>query len=136
MHNPTNSDYHSLKCLLRYVQGTLHYGLPITKGGLQLFTYADADWAADSTDRKSVTSFCTFLGMTLISWFIKKQSTVAKSSTEVEYRSRAYAIFDVLWVRRFVAEFQLPRHSPTTIFCDNTSAIALANIFSCPNQTH
>ncbi|XP_020691953.1 uncharacterized protein LOC110106394 [Dendrobium catenatum] len=127
MHNPLNSDYHSLKCLLRYIQGTLHYGLPITKGDLQLSTYTDTNWAADPSDRKLVTRFCTFLGTTLISWCVKKQVTVAKSSTEAEYRSLASVVSYVLWFQRLVAEFQIPQSSPTTIFCDNTSAIALAN---------
>ncbi|XP_020684799.1 uncharacterized protein LOC110101292 [Dendrobium catenatum] len=43
MHQPTNQHFHSLKRLLRYIKGTLHFGLPITNGDLQLRTYVDAD---------------------------------------------------------------------------------------------
>ncbi|PKU60592.1 Retrovirus-related Pol polyprotein from transposon TNT 1-94 [Dendrobium catenatum] len=126
MHAPTNYHFQLLKRLLWYIKGSLNYGLPISPGNLSLRTYADADWASDSSDRKSVSGFCTYLGNTLISWSVKKQTTVAKSSTEAEYRSLSAAASDVLWLRRFIEELQLPQLSPTIIYCDNTSAIALA----------
>ncbi|PKU81792.1 putative mitochondrial protein [Dendrobium catenatum] len=127
MHAPTVTHYQDLKRLLRYIKGSLHYGLPISPGNLILRTYVDADWAADTTDRKSVSGFCTYLGNTLISWSVKKQPTVAKSSTEAEYQSLSAAASDVLWLRRLVEELQLSHPDPTKIFCDNTSAIALAS---------
>ncbi|KAI0500263.1 hypothetical protein KFK09_018473 [Dendrobium nobile] len=123
--SPTE-DFKALKRLLRYIKGTLSYGLPITPGSLELRSYSDADWASDSTDRKSVSGYCTFLGPNLISWTMKKQATVAKSSTEAVYRSLSAAASDVVWLRRLAFELQLPQHQPTTIHCDNTSAMAIA----------
>ncbi|XP_020694719.1 uncharacterized protein LOC110108431 [Dendrobium catenatum] len=126
MHNPTIHDYTRLKRLLRYVNGTQHLGLPITRGSLELTTYCDADWASDATDRKSITGFCTFLGNNILSWSVKKQTTVEKSSTEAEYRALAAALSDVIWLRRLLLDFQIPLDKPTTIFCDNASALSLA----------
>ncbi|PKU85121.1 Retrovirus-related Pol polyprotein from transposon TNT 1-94 [Dendrobium catenatum] len=127
MHKPRVKDYQDLKRLLRYIKGTLHFGLPLQSGHLQLITYADADWAADSSDRKSISGHCTFLGSNLISWSVKKQVTVAKSSTEAEYRSLSSATSEILWLRRLLSEFQVPQTQPTILNCDNTSAIALAH---------
>ncbi|PKU83242.1 Retrovirus-related Pol polyprotein from transposon TNT 1-94 [Dendrobium catenatum] len=127
MHNPSTADFLELKRILRYIQGTLDFGLPLQPGNLQLTTYVDADWAADATDRKSVSGFCSFLGSTLVSWSVKKQTTVAKSSTEAEYRALASATSDILWLRRLIAEFGITQTGPTTIFCDSVSAIALAH---------
>ncbi|PKU87466.1 Retrovirus-related Pol polyprotein from transposon TNT 1-94 [Dendrobium catenatum] len=126
MHAPTARHFQMLKRLLRYIKGSLNLGLPISPGNLTLRTYVDADWASDCTDRKSVSGFCTYLGSTLISWSVKKQATIAKSSTEAEYRSLSAAASDVIWLRRLVDELLLPQDAPTTIYCDNTSAIALA----------
>ncbi|PKU78319.1 putative mitochondrial protein [Dendrobium catenatum] len=126
MHKPTEQHFKSLKRLLRYVKGTINYGLPLTRGNLQLTSYTDDDWASDSDDRKSISGFCTFLGDTLISWTVKKQPTVARSSTEAEYRALAAATTEVLWLRRLVEELHIPQNSPTKIYCDNTSAISLA----------
>ncbi|XP_020688185.1 uncharacterized protein LOC110103715 [Dendrobium catenatum] len=128
MHQPSNHDYLKLKRILRYMKGTIDFGLPIKSGNiLQLTTYTDADWAADSSNRKSITEFCTFLGQNLIAWSVKKQATVAKSSTKVEYRSLSAATSDTIWLRRLLADFNIPQKQPTTIHCDNTSTIALAH---------
>ncbi|XP_020674286.1 uncharacterized protein LOC110093668 [Dendrobium catenatum] len=127
MHSPTDQDFNTLKRLLRYIKGTHSFGLLVTRGNLLLTTFSDSDWASDPQDRKSIYGFCTFLGNTLVSWCVKKQPTVAKSSTEAEYRSLAAASSDIIWLRRLIADFEVFLHSPTTLLCDNTSALALAN---------
>ncbi|KAI0489218.1 hypothetical protein KFK09_029060 [Dendrobium nobile] len=43
MHAPTEHHFQMLKRLLPYIKGSLHYGLPITLGNLQLRCYTDAD---------------------------------------------------------------------------------------------
>ncbi|PKU79054.1 Retrovirus-related Pol polyprotein from transposon TNT 1-94 [Dendrobium catenatum] len=126
MQTPTDHDFQQLKRILRYVKGTISYGLPIIAGDTNLRTFANADWASDTTDRKSISGFCTFMGPNLISWSVKKQITVAKSSTKAEYLTLSAATSDVLWLRRLADELQLPQKAPTTILCDNISAIAIA----------
>ncbi|PKU66732.1 Retrovirus-related Pol polyprotein from transposon TNT 1-94 [Dendrobium catenatum] len=127
MHNPLPNHVYLLKRLLRYIQGTRHFGLPITKTDLQLRTYSDADWAGDPLSRKSTTGYCTFLGHTLVSWAVKKQTTVARSSTESEYRALAAATADVIWIKRLLTDFGISYDHASDLFCDNVSAIALAN---------
>ncbi|XP_020688780.2 uncharacterized protein LOC110104145, partial [Dendrobium catenatum] len=108
MHQPRNGDFQALKRLLCYIKGSLNYGLPISCGSMQLSSYTDADWAANTTDRKSMSGYCTYLGHNLISWSVKKQTTVARSSTEAEYRSLASATSDILWIRRLADELGIP----------------------------
>ncbi|XP_020673317.1 uncharacterized protein LOC110092944 [Dendrobium catenatum] len=94
MDEPSSQHVYLLKRLLCYLKGTQTFGLPILKALLTLSTYFDADWAGDPTTRKSTTSHCTFLGDTLISWVVKKQTTVARSSMEFEYRALVAATAD------------------------------------------
>lgn len=47
--------------------------------------YADADWASDTTDRKSVSGFIFKVFGCTVSWSSRKQQTVATSSSEAEY---------------------------------------------------
>ncbi|PKU62356.1 Retrovirus-related Pol polyprotein from transposon TNT 1-94 [Dendrobium catenatum] len=127
MQSPTNSHFEALKRLLRYIQGSLHTGLPIFRDTPILQAYADSDWAGDAEDRKSISGYCNFLGSTLISWSVKKQNAVARSSTEAEYRALASAAAEITWIRRLLQELNCSQTTATPLFCDNVSAIALAN---------
>ncbi|GKE61955.1 hypothetical protein Tco_1512322 [Tanacetum coccineum] len=53
--------------------------------------YADSHNAGDYIDRKSTSGICTFLGCCLTSWFAKKQTALAISTTEAEYVSAGKA---------------------------------------------
>ncbi|KAI0494658.1 hypothetical protein KFK09_024800 [Dendrobium nobile] len=92
---------------------------------LTLSAYFDSDWAGDHLDRKSTTGYCLLLGAALLAWSIKKQTTVARSSTEAEYRSMATAATDIIWTRRLCEDFLLPQQ-PTVLFCNNVSAMSIA----------
>ena len=61
------------KHILRYVVGTVDFGLDYVRGyGVSLVGYTDSDWAGCAADRKS-TSGCYFsLGSGLVSWFNRK----------------------------------------------------------------
>uniref|UniRef100_A0A2N9HB81 Integrase catalytic domain-containing protein n=1 Tax=Fagus sylvatica TaxID=28930 RepID=A0A2N9HB81_FAGSY len=85
--------------------GTLFHGLHFSaQSSLELRAYADADWAGDPTDRRSTTGYCFLLGSSLIFWRSKKQSVVARSNTEAEYRALADATSELLWLRWLLAD--------------------------------
>ncbi|PKU66662.1 Retrovirus-related Pol polyprotein from transposon TNT 1-94 [Dendrobium catenatum] len=127
MHQPTDINFDAVKRILRYIKGTLNYGLPLSGNSFTLTSFVDLDWAGDQHDRKSTTGYCTFLGRSPVNWCVKKQSTIARSSTEAEYRALAAAAADLTWTRQLLQELGRPQIHPTQLFCDNTSAIALAN---------
>ena len=90
MHAPTLAHYKLVKRILRYVRGTTHLGMHILASStLDLYAFSDANWAGCPTSCRFTIGFCTFLGGNCISWSAKKQSTVARSSTEAEYHSMA-----------------------------------------------
>lgn len=57
------------KRVLRYLKGTKCNGLSYSKvNTLELEGFVDADWAADTVDRKSFTGFCFSLSGSTVSW--------------------------------------------------------------------
>ncbi|GJV85246.1 retrovirus-related pol polyprotein from transposon TNT 1-94 [Tanacetum coccineum] len=84
---PKISHLEAVKRIFRYIKGTTHLGLWYPKGtGIETVLYADSDHAGDYVDRKSTSGICTFVGCCLTSWFSKKQTALAISTTEAEYR--------------------------------------------------
>ena len=82
---PRSPHYAAVLRILRYLKGTIFDGLHFSShSSLTLQAYLDADWACDPTDRRSTTGYCFMLGDSLISWKSKKQTVVARSSTEAE----------------------------------------------------
>ncbi|XP_019154331.1 PREDICTED: uncharacterized protein LOC109150810 [Ipomoea nil] len=90
MHTPTTDHWGLVKRVLRYIKGTLDYGLRITVShSAAIHAYSDSYWAGCPLDRKSTGGYAVFLGKNLISWLSRKQRTVARSSTEAEYKALA-----------------------------------------------
>jgi Reverse transcriptase (RNA-dependent DNA polymerase) len=127
MHNPTEEHWSAVKRILRYVAGTLQYGIKLFKdSNFQIHAYSDADWAGSIDDRRSTSGFCIYLGKNIISWQAKKQATVSRSNTEAEYRSLASACTEIMWVDFLLKEITLSSHSIPILWCDNIGAIFLA----------
>ncbi|XP_038683045.1 uncharacterized mitochondrial protein AtMg00810-like [Tripterygium wilfordii] len=128
MSAPRSSHYEAVIHILRYIKATLYYGLHFSAASsLELRAYSDFDWAGDPTDRRSTTGFCILLGDSVISWRSKKQTSVARSSTEAEYRALATTTQEIVWLRWLLGDMGVQSPSPTPLFCDNRSAIHIAH---------
>lgn len=87
--------------------------------------FCDSDWAGNPNDRKSITGYCLLLRNSLLSWQSKKQSVIARSSTESEYRSMATTCCEVMWLYSLLKDLLVNVSLPTPLYCDSSSAIAI-----------
>lgn len=127
LHCPTTDHLIAAKRVLRYLKRTLQFGLTFSKGSLQLNGFCDSDWAGSRDDRKSTSGYCMYLGPCLISWSAKKQPVVARSSTEAEYRSMAFTVAELYWLRRLLQELKIPLLNVPCLWVDNLGALALSS---------
>ena len=120
--------YAAVLRILRYLKGTIFNGLHFTShSSLTLQAYSNADWACDLTDRRSTIEYCYLLGDSLISWRSKKQTVVARSSTEAEYRTLATTTAELIWLRWLLQDLDVDCSIATKLHCDNRSAIQIAH---------
>lgn len=129
MHSPTSVHMQAAKRLLRYLAGTKAQGILLASASAAQFTaFCDSDWASCPITRKSTSGYCIFLGNSPISWSwkTKKQTVVARSSAEAEYRSMALTASEVSWLTSLLKDIGVTNLPPTILKCDNQAALAIA----------
>jgi len=142
----------ALHHILRYIRGSAHLQLHLTRGSAfevtpkatpltqphdpkilwdtEIAGYSDCDLAG-CLDLRHTTGAYIFLGGQLpVSWSSKKQATMALSSTEAEYMAVTQATKEAIWLRFLISEIldrQYKNLPSITIFADNQGCIALAH---------
>ncbi|GJX39754.1 hypothetical protein Tco_0253057 [Tanacetum coccineum] len=105
---PKTSHLEAVKPIFRYIKGSMHLGLWYPKGtSIETVVYADSDHAGDYVDRKSTSGICTFVGCFLTSWFLKKQTALAISTTEAEYVSVGKTCQQALWMKQALIDYDV-----------------------------
>ncbi|GJT20752.1 ribonuclease H-like domain-containing protein [Tanacetum coccineum] len=98
------------KRVLRYIWGTLDYGLQLYSSSTSsLVAYLDVNWAGCLTTRMSTSGYCVFLGNNLLSWYSKRQFMLSRFSAEVStgvlltllLKCVGYIIFYANFIHRF-----------------------------------
>ncbi|XP_068340285.1 secreted RxLR effector protein 161-like [Pyrus communis] len=124
MHYPTNRHYGIAKRVLRYIKGTLDYGMEYVKGRKAcLMGYCDSDWGGSLKDNKLGYAFS--FDSDVFSWASVKQSCVALSIAEAEYISASKATAQTIRLRFVMKDFEELQIEATPLHYDNTSAIAI-----------
>lgn len=127
MHAPTSDHLQLVKRILRYLKGSITRGIFMSNNGhFALEGFSDSDWAGNSLDRKSTTGYCTFVGGNLVTWKSKKQTVVARSSAEAEYRAMASTACELIWLKALLSDMGIQSSKPITLHCDNQAAMHIA----------
>jgi hypothetical protein len=88
MQTPHESQWKSAKRILRYVWGTVQFGIYYSSEGTPLLVgFINSVWVGDPDDWKSISGYVFSLGSRLVTWTCKKQQTIALSLGEEEYRA-------------------------------------------------
>ncbi|XP_052486285.1 secreted RxLR effector protein 161-like [Gossypium raimondii] len=93
------------KRVIRYVKGTLNYGVKFEKAKeLELIGYSDSDWSS------------------------KKQQTVAQSTVEAEYIAAAAAVNQAIWLRKLLCDLNEDQVEATEIRVDNQHLLSFGTL--------
>ena len=126
MEKPYSNHWEVAKRILRYVRGTIDYGIFYKANTLvDLIGYTDSDLAGSIDDSRSTSGYVFHLGSGAVSWSSKKQSVVVLSTTEAEYIAASYAGCQLIWLRGIFESLKQKQSKSTILFCDNSSTISV-----------
>lgn len=122
---PSDLHWAGLKRILRYLQGTIETKIVYEKKRDHhiMLGYADADFANDKDNRKSVSGYALVVFGNLVAWSTKRQPTVSLSSTEAELISLCTAAKEGLWLTNLLNELSVAN---TSFMEDNIPCIRIA----------
>ncbi|CAI7842659.1 unnamed protein product, partial [Closterium sp. NIES-54] len=104
---PRDIHMHVALRALRYLVDTADRVIRYERqGGEQVVGYTDPDWGGE-TDGKSRSAYIFKLGGGAISWYSKRQDSVAASVSEAEYKTLSEGTKEAIWLRSLLVEMHL-----------------------------
>ena len=127
-HSPIMKDWKMVKRIARYINGTKTLKLFIGSTGksmdpIQMVSWSDADFAADKSNRKSVSGCVLKMDGAVVSWACKKQTGVSLSTMKAELIAASQAGCDLLGLNKLFGELDMKVVEPMPMGMDNQAAI-------------
>ena len=138
MASPREPHLQAAKQVLRYIRGTLDFGILYIKGESSvIFGFTDSDWGTDPDDSKSISAYIFQSAGGPVTWCSRKQDMVATSSTDAETRAVAEGIREAIWIRTLIQRIEGREIEPLAIYCDNQGTLKSSrNPIASKNSKH
>lgn len=126
LERPTTTQWKAVKRILKYIKGTVGYGLLFNcDQNKELLTYSDADYAGDLETRRSTTGYVLRFASGTIYWNSQRQRVVALSTIDAEYMAACQTAKEIAWASTLIRELLGNLKIQTAMFMGNQSAICL-----------
>ena len=122
----TQQHFTAAKRVLRYLKGTVNYGVFYKRGGVSdLIGFTDSDYVGDMEDSKSTSGYVFMISGGVVAWSSRKQPIVTLSTIEAEFVVAAACACQAIWMRRILEEIGHSQTEGTKLMCNNASTIKL-----------
>ena len=124
--NPGLAHWIAVKHILKYLRRTRNYMLIYSGVDLNPIGYTNSDFMLDKDSQKSKSgSVFTLSGGALV-WRSVKQSSIADSTMEAEYKVACEASKEAVWLKKFITNLEVVPNmdKPTVLYCDNSEAVS------------
>ncbi|WKA11200.1 hypothetical protein VitviT2T_028735 [Vitis vinifera] len=82
--SPNQDHWTIVRRVLKYLRGTINYGLCFSGFPSVLEGFSDANWISNSDEMKSTKEYVFILSGSAVSWKYAKQTCITRSTMEVD----------------------------------------------------
>nr|AAV44166.1 putative polyprotein [Oryza sativa Japonica Group] len=127
--NPEDDHWQALKRVMRYLKGTMSYGIHYTGYPKVLEGYSDSNWISDADEIKATSEYAFTLGGGAVSWKSCKQTILTRSTMEAELTALDTATVEAEWLRELLMDLPVVEKVVPAILmnCDNQTVIIKVN---------
>jgi hypothetical protein len=112
--------------VMRYLQGTMSYGIHYSGQHAILEGYSDSNWISDADELYATSGYVFTIGGGAVSWRSCKQTILTRSTMEAELAALDTATVEVEWLRELLMDLPVVEKPIPAILmnCDNQTVIA------------
>ncbi|TKC13487.1 hypothetical protein FA727_23545 [Robertmurraya kyonggiensis] len=127
--NPGDDHWRALERVMRYLVGTMDYGIHYTGDPKVLEGYCDSNWISDADELKATSGYVFTLGGGAVSWKSCKQTILTRSTMEAELTALDTATVEAEWLRELLTDLPIVEKPIPAILmnCDNQTVIIKVN---------
>jgi hypothetical protein len=127
--NLGDDHWHALERVMRYLKGTMSYGIHYTGYARVLKGYSDSNWISDANEIKATSGYVLTLSGGIVSWKSCKQTILTRSTMEAELTTLDTATIDAEWLRELLTDLPMVEKTITAIPMnrDNQTLIVKVN---------
>ena len=127
-HGPNQDHWDALVRFMRYLRGTMDYGIEYNGFPIVLEGYSDANWISNSYETKPTSGYVFNLSGGAVAWRSTRQTIIARSTMESEFVALEMVGSEVVWLENFLANVPLGMKPTPSIsmHCDSQLVIIVA----------
>ena len=129
MSNPGIDHWHALERVMRYLRGTMSYGIHYSGHPAVPEGYSDSNWISDVDELYATSGYVFTLGGGAVSWRSCKQTILTRSTMEAELTALETATAEAEWLRDLLMDLPVVEKPLPAILmnCDNQTVIVKVN---------
>ena len=110
-HQPATKHWTGIQRVFKYLKHTQKLAICYGSDIDSLVGYSDADFAADTRDRRSTMGYVYILNGAAVTWAARKQQSISTSTTEAEYIGLCNAAKEAVWIRNLLQHLGRGRYT-------------------------
>jgi hypothetical protein len=130
MSNPGTDHWHSLERVMRYLHGTMSYGIHYSGQHEVLEGYSDSNWISDVDKLFATSGYAFTIGGGAVSWRSCKQTILMRSTMEVKLVTLDTTTVEAEWLRELLMDLSVVEKPIPAILMNRDNQTVIAKVTS------